>query len=248
MLSEKDKFYLSKFFPGQYNPQAFIAGSNSFAPSKSFSIGKSFTNAYSWSTSDWLPIGTNAYLVVLYMPSMSVFYSDWAPYGTSMQMSGFVMFQTNSLASNIQPLMFHNPDETQTFDDFYGTGATFGANKFVWSGQLELDIVTPAANLVGAAFTGTIPYSSLITKTGGITVQDLMDIAQDTTTQQSKFKLTSAMTNDTLGAATYPNVVENPQSHQWSYLAAEKVAYVILQRASSSITDNTNKTYSLIGN
>lgn len=182
------------------------------------------------------------------MPSMSVFYADWPPYTISTQLSGFVMFQTNSLAANVAPLMFHSPDESESFDDFYGTGATFGANKFVWSGQLELDIVTPAANLVGAAFTGTIPYASMIPKTGGVTVQDLMDIAQDTTTQQSKFKLTSAMTNDTLGAATYPNTVENPLGHQWSYLAAEKVAYVILQKASSSITDNTSKTYSLIGN
>jgi hypothetical protein len=253
-LSERDKFHLSKFFPGQYDPYAFIADTNAYCPSKSFSIGKSLTNAFDIDAGSPQPIGTKKYLILMYVPSISPFSTDWVNSTTSArifkQLSGFVIAQTDNLSATLSESNFRDDNFTVSFDALYETGSNFGARKFVWAGHAHFDIVTPSANLVGAMYSGTLPMNSFLRTT--TTVGNLVSIAQNTHTQKGDFSLVSSMTNDILGSATLPKIntttVQNATLREgYSYIGAEKISYVVLQSASQSITDTTNRTYSLIG-
>lgn len=49
--------------------------------------------------------------------------------------------------------------------ELYGSDFTsFSAGGFVWASEMTANILTPAANLVGSYYKGTITYGQLVSK------------------------------------------------------------------------------------
>lgn len=172
------------------------------------------------------------------------------------QLGGLAAFQSTSLESSISLSSFWfagtHPSEPgapvhkigHTFEDVYQTGTGFNARKFVYSSSLNLNIVTPAANLVGTYFKGKIPVNSLI-QAGGATIQELIRIADETHVQQPRFELNAAFHNDILGSIT--PVQNTILTNESTLLGGELVHYIVLQNSAQSITDSANKSYTLMG-
>jgi hypothetical protein len=167
-------------------------------------------------------------------------------------MSGFAIFQNDATNISITESVFRDPSFSQGFNSFYETGSGFSARKFVWAGDTHLDIVTPVANLVGAMYTGYVGMNSFLNSE--LSISSLIALASKTHVQRGEFNLTSSLSNNVLGASTVPRIttvgtLQPPDlKNAYSYLGAEKIAYVVLQSASQSISTTTDRNYSLIGN
>lgn len=143
---------------------------------------------------------------------------------------------------------------TKTFDQLYGTSTSFDVGKFVWAGNLEYNLVVPAANLVGTMFTGSFPLNTLFatggsgsTTTSPISVAQLISIADNAVAMQKSFTLTGAVVNNSLCSAMRQRIDMNAFDHPFTFLGAERCSYVVLQTPAQSITTTDRRPFSLIG-
>jgi hypothetical protein len=204
-------------------------------------------------------LGTRNYTVVAYCPALSVYFHTHSslPY----QLSGFVAFQTNDLNSTLGFDSFTIWDTsnnlnlaTKTFNQLYGTSTSFNVGKFVWASNIDLSFVTPEANLVGTMYKGSFPINTLFSIGGDgvetesdLTVQQLINIADDAVGGAKSFNLTSAVVNNSLCSAVRQRFDLNAANAPYTFLGAEKVQYVVLQTPAQSITDNSNRLFTLMG-
>lgn len=181
-------------------------------------------------------------------------YADGTTTGASMQQSGFLCFQAESITDNIAINLWNTTRGSAlgtvpisySFDELYRTGSGFSARKFVWSGEVDLEIVTPAANLVGTYFKGQLPLNSWLSNPSQtITLNQLIGIADEVKSQGTSYRLASAMKNDILGSVT--GSADTALSEPGSLLGAEMISYIILQTPSQSIETTGNRTFSLLG-
>lgn len=107
-----------------------------------------------------------------------------------------------------------------------------------------MNIVTPAANLVGTYYKGKISVNSLQIA-GSIGVETLIKIADEIHVQKPSFSLSSAFSNDILGSITH--VSTEALDDYTTMLGAECIHYVVLQNAAQDITTSANRAYTLMG-
>lgn len=126
---------------------------------------------------------------------------------------------------------------------------------FVYSSKLEARIVTPAANLTGTMFRGTMRLGQLFRLRNAatsfvdlkVTVGDLIRASDHIQAMQSKFSLHSAMVNDYIISTQIRNDGYKFTDYiKDTNLAMEIVDYVVLQTPTLTITDGTLAKFSLI--
>lgn len=165
----------------------------------------------------------------------------------SQQMSGFVIAQTDNPLEGVGKGIFSHAFYAKNFEQFYGTGNSFSARKFVWTSGIELDFVMPVATLAGAVYQGTLPLNSLF-KSDVLSVNDLIRISQSAKTMQKGIKLQSAIKNNILGSVSIGGEAPSLYISEQAFLGSEIVSYAVVQTASQSITEAAERPYTLLGN
>lgn len=69
---------------------------------------------------------------------------------------------------------FMQSDHAYTMTEVYGSDLMgFSAGGFIWASEMKMQILTPAANLVGSYYRGTIQYGQLgkHTYNSGLSIQ-----------------------------------------------------------------------------
>jgi len=79
----------------------------------------------------------------------------------------------------------------------YGSNMTgFSAGGFVWASEMICNVLTPAANLVGSYFKGTMQFGQLPTsQENGLSLRQLLSIAGDIEVMKSQFHLRAGVVN-----------------------------------------------------
>lgn len=100
----------------------------------------------------------------MWCPSMTAFRGDPA-YGkipATDKLGGFAMIKVNATDTDVSFIskdIFADAYTGYTMTDVYGSDMTgFAAGGFVWSAEIDLNILCPRANLVGSYYQGTIQY------------------------------------------------------------------------------------------
>jgi len=212
-----------------------------------------------------LSLGDNKYTILMYCPALSMFWvrdhisSDM----NNQQMSGLFIGQSDTLTSTINTNYFAGMSSDTTARPNSGrtlstvTGVTSDANltTYCYSSKITFNIVSPAANLVGTLFKGSIRLGDFFNGLNGggqpnvsATLNQLVSISTSTQVMQPSFTLQSAMVNDNLhslaGAARDSWHIGTPEDN-FANLGSEIIEYAILQTPVMSITGDL-MTFSLM--
>jgi len=89
--------------------------------------------------------------------------------------------------------------------EVYGSDLTgFSAGGFVWASEVTMNLLVPAANLVGSYYKGTLAFGSLPQggsnngaggSQGGLTLNQLIEISGKAEIMKSQFHLKSGVVN-----------------------------------------------------
>lgn len=181
-------------------------------PTNTFSVAMSISeaNVYGFGTYDdpqYVPLGGPSptpgdpldYLFIAWCPSLTAYYGTGDPVTnpgaipSSDKVGGFVMKQLR--ASDLETPwinrgLFDEILSSYSMTEIYSSDMTgFSSGGFVWASEIDLNILCPAANLIGSYFTGTIEFGQLPagqfynpgTPVGtGLSLKELIRIAGDT--------------------------------------------------------------------
>jgi hypothetical protein len=80
--------------------------------------------------------------------------------------------------------------------EVFGSDTTgFAASGFVWSAEMLVSLLAPAANKVGTYYKGVVTMGQLQGTVAGLSIQDLIEIASESGTHKDSFQLRSAVVN-----------------------------------------------------
>jgi hypothetical protein len=80
--------------------------------------------------------------------------------------------------------------------EIFGSDTTgFAASGFVWSAEMLVSLLAPAANKVGTYYKGVVTMGQLQGTVAGLSIQDLIEIASESGTHKDSFQLRSAVVN-----------------------------------------------------
>lgn len=84
--------------------------------------------------------------------------------------------------------------------DTYGSDMTgFSSGGFVWAADLEMNIITPRANLVGSYYQGTIQYGQMPNRPAdGLSLRQLIEIAGDIEILKPQVNMRTGVVNHNL--------------------------------------------------
>jgi hypothetical protein len=132
--------------------------------------------------------------------------------------------------------------------ELYGSDCTGFAEKgFVYSARLSFHILAPEANLIGKAWHGRFTLGQISTSTPGasraISIGHLLKIAKEIEFDHKKpFVLQAGVNNHNIVFSEETNINNMERD-----MDAETIEYLIIQKGAASITDNSLKPYSLMG-
>lgn len=163
-VSAWDEMMVCKYYPGQFNAQ-YVAGMNvTNLPTTTFSVSNAFTQAVTPGGNYLNSLGDTSFTLLMWCPSMTAFTGEDA-YGkisASNKLGGFAITKVSSSSLDtgfISKEIFKDAYTGLTMTDVYGSDMTgFSAGGFVWSAEMELNILCPRANLVGSYYQGTIQF------------------------------------------------------------------------------------------
>jgi hypothetical protein len=132
--------------------------------------------------------------------------------------------------------------------ELYNSDMTgFAEHGVVWAGQVDHKLLTPAANLVGTYFEGTITVGQLQSAGTGLnaamTVSELISIASYATTMRPDFTLKGAVVNNNI---VYDQNENEVTSDKYGDLSLELINYVVLQRPAVNITTGAKAEFGIL--
>lgn len=167
VLTAWDEMLVSKAHPGQFNAP-YVAGMNcTNLPTSTFSVSNSFPECNLYGTSVDEPLGTAEYTVLLWANSCTAFSGDGGGgnISPSDRLGGLVIMQVKSADLQspwISREVFQKQQSAYTMQEVYGSNLTgFSAGGFIWASEATMNVLTPAANLVGSYYKGTMQFGQL---------------------------------------------------------------------------------------
>jgi len=164
MLTAWDEQTAAKVTPGDFNVQ-YVAGMNvTNLPTNCFSVSNSFSEADVYLSNRQYPLGVKKYVLMMFCPSMTAFRGDGknGRISESDKLGGLVIRQIDETDLDdpwIRRSTFQEVLSARTMLETYGSDMTkFSAGGFIWASQMTCNILTPAANLVGSYYRGTIQF------------------------------------------------------------------------------------------
>lgn len=147
----------------------YVAGMNvTNLATNTFSVSNSFAKCNIYGEADTDFIGTSEYTLIMWCSSMTAFGGiDHTPTSIppSDKLGGLVIKQVKASdldSAWIQRKIFSNNQSAFTMLETYGSDMQgFSAGGFVWASEATLNIITPAATLVGSYFRGTLQMGQL---------------------------------------------------------------------------------------
>lgn len=80
--------------------------------------------------------------------------------------------------------------------EIYGSDCTgFAQAGFIWSAEMAVRTLGPAANLVGTYYKGVVTLGQLAASSSGLSIQDLIEISQESGTHSYDQVLRSSVVN-----------------------------------------------------
>jgi hypothetical protein len=265
-ISDQDKYQLSKYFPGKYNPRC------TYSPSGEMTAAVSTRNGFSLAKLPDLDdisytledMGTRTYTVLMYCPILShLTVGDSQSVINNSQPSGFFGGQSASTTTELSTNFFFGVSQNGSFGigstsyldmaNFYGYDSTSELETFAYAGRLDLNFVIPAANLTGTYYQGVCRLASLFDSDSAFsapkfTIGDLIRIADKVDVAKPGVIMSSAMVNDYIlthtlkaGGDSFSDVLADEN------LGSELVSFVVLQSPSRNINTGLNATFNCIG-
>jgi len=203
-----DAMTMEKLHPGTA-VAPYIAGDNvATCPTMTFDVCNQFDQAPigTMSSVEFAHLGTTEYLLMAFCPSLSSFKGAAGSALAGVKLSGMVMtnFYDESTAPGSLDEPFLNRGTFQSKDALsmqrlYGSDLDgFSEGGFVWSAQIDLRLLIPQANLIGAVYKGSVFMGQLPqVETQGISLNQLIKIAQQTELDDTVW-LKSAVVNHNL--------------------------------------------------
>lgn len=246
VLTDWDQMLLAKYFPGEIDAP-FVAGMNTLpVPTSTFHVSTEISIAPKADTSidgNRFALGTQKFCVLAFCPSIT---SHLGTNGSmdGERLSGLQILQSDSAATKILfQDGFNRVSRTRLCAELYGSDFKgFAQSGMIWASSMQLSMLAPLANVVGAVYEGALTLSQL--PEGGLSVGDMIRIAQKNHTGGTQFELRGAVVNHSMifnhhdPAGTVESVYED--------LALETVHYLVFQTPVISIVDSTNSTYSFL--
>lgn len=229
-----------------------------------FKGGLSFSQATSRNTSALVTLGTQKYTVIMHCPILShLGISNAFSSINGQQPSGFAVVSFTALTENFDFSFFFGtgfsgaslfPGPLQSMNQMYGFNSTATLETYVYSSQVDLSLVVPAANLTGTAYQGTLRLgqffnSTTTTASQSISLGALIRSADSIHTGKQNFTLSSAVVNDYIATHTIRNgedVITSSYLTDVS-LGAEIIDYIVLVSPAVNITTGADSTFSIIG-
>jgi hypothetical protein len=139
---------------------------------------------------------------MLWCPSITAFRGDGQPNHIPLadKLGGLVIKQipaANLESKWISRAVFQEVTSAYTMKEVYGSDMTgFSSGGFVWAAEMTCDLLTPAANLVGSLYRGTVQYGQLPPDpTTGLSLRDLIEISSTTQIGDPRFHLRAGVVN-----------------------------------------------------
>lgn len=139
---------------------------------------------------------------------------------------------------------FDESYQALTMVEAYGSDMLkFSAGGYVWAAEATFNVLTPAANLVGSWYRGTIQYGQLPGgSTGGFTLRNLIEIAGEAQVMSPQFHLRTGVVNHDL---VYASQKYHEGGLADNEFVGELINYVVLQDVAKNITTGEDAHYSL---
>lgn len=266
-VTDVEKYHLSKYFPGRYNPVCTYSPSGQMTSSQSVSGTFGVVNAVLPESSTLIALSNYKYVMLAYCPVLSALaVSDANSTIQNLQSSGLVIFGFNEpllAALNLNQFFGLDAAGTGGFGDpttlslsgLTGVSSSSELDLFKYSGQIDFKIVAPLASLTGAMYRGKLRLGQLFSTTresttasAGVPMSRLMRASDEVKTYQSSFSLGSAIVNDYILSKFNKYVNNNTVTNFFTKetFGSEIIDYVIMQTPALSIADASNINYSLI--
>lgn len=246
-LSDTDRFMLAKFMPGKIDTPFMNGLQRVPIPTGKFSTSFSLDTAARAANPDsgQSPLGTDPYLLLAFCPALSLSLGSGVAnaQSTTTHLSGFASVQG---ALNDQVLytdIFDRSNRSPSLFALLGTNFdSFSSNGLIFSSQIDMRLMCPAANLVGAMYTGACTLASI--PSGGLSFAKLLQTSSRVESGATNLALRGALVNNGLvTTALTPN-----SNDTFADFSNEIVHYIILQNPVVSITTGNPAPYSLIAN
>lgn len=250
LMTAWDEMLVAGAYPGQFNVR-YVAGMNcTNLPTSTFSVSNTFSESHvkGDDTTATHPLGTNDYTLIMFCPSATAFNGgteSWSiPNSDKLGGLTIVQYSGNQLDDpHVDKNLFRYAPASMTMRETYGSNLTgFSSGGFIWASEATINVLAPAANMVGSYYRGTIQYGQ-IPKSGqpGLTLRELIEIAGDVEVMEPQFHMRIKVVNHDLVYDTQ----DSSKTLESSDFAGELVQYVILQKPAINITSGDNAKFSL---
>lgn len=247
VLNPEEHFLLNKAFPGS-GPSPYVNnGTVVPLPTCMFSQG----NSYAQASNDGGAVanyGSQTYTLIAWCPALTSFTFRASttvanPPAAGTRLGGFLTYQTSNPTRTFPNNLWIDTVTSRSCIEVFGSDFTsFGTGGFVWSADLNLHLVAPAANLTGACFTGQMTLSQF----NGIGLRQLMQDSSRTESGHWDVTLKSAVVNPDLVTDINFAINTNLVSDLFKDAENEIVSYVIYQTPAINITTGLPSQYSFI--
>lgn len=184
-----DRMLIAKQCPGQYNVEYVSDMNSTNLPTSCFEVSRNIsscdyvtTDNFPFASPDTRSLGSGNYTVLAWMPSLSAFHgSDSHNHiARSEKLGGFAILQEDDLYLGVLAKeTFLHQRFGQTMFEAYGSDMTaFAHGGYVWTAEMECNILAPAANMIGAMYRGSLSFGQLEDKmTNGLSIEQLVKIS-----------------------------------------------------------------------
>lgn len=247
ILSDWDRMLLAKYVPGEVEAP-YCAGQNILpVPTGTFKKSIAFSTAVAADVSidgARVQMGTSDFTIFAYCPVVTSHVGTGTIAGQ--RLGGLQVMQVNNQGTSVlYQDGFNRATRAYTCLDLYGSDfGGFAQAGMIWAAELEISLLAPLANLVGAVYEGALTMSQI--PSGGLSIGQLIGLSQRTHTGGSLFSLKGAVVNhnmifDAFGSTTPSDVTP------FVDLSLETVHFLVFQTPVISITTGTRANFSFIG-
>jgi len=251
ILSDWDRMLLAKYLPGQVEAP-YCAGQNILpVPTSTFRTSLAISRCPDTTTGiDSAPVslGSATYCMMAFCPLISTHLGTGTAgaFATTTRLSGFQVLQGNSLSTAVlYQDGFNRVPRALSCLELYGSDFQgFASSGAVWASEINLSILTPAANLVGSVYEGALTLSQI--PTTGLTISQLIQLSQRSHTGRRDFTLKGAVVNHNIVFESHGDPTMGDES-VYPDLSLETVHYLIFQTPAININTGGNSIYSFVG-
>lgn len=249
VLSAWDLFTINRAFPGTSWSPYLNNMTVMPLPGGTFKMSRAIATCWDFDGGAFAQPGTRTYTIVISVPALTSYVGSGEGgnyFASSVRLGGFLIIQTSSLGTNLSPVYFNDTRFAQSSITAYGSDlSSFAAGGFIWGSSVHLKLISPLANLTGTVYKGTMSLSQF---GSGITVQNLIQDAQVTSTNQFETTLRSSVIEPNLvadiscrvGASTLPFNEMYPDADN------EILSYAVYQTPVISVTSGLPTPYTFI--